>query len=416
MIKKEMKEKSVKCERAMLVLLFAFAVTALFVGSVAAVTHTEVEKVTRGIPDVVEPDAEFEVTLSITYEELPLVIGIVETMPEAYSFVSCPTEIPAGQCRPSEDRDKVAFTVICNEDEAGISEITYTVKAPSTGRGTFEGEFVDLLVLTSTLPEEEGKAGRWYPIDGETMNRVRAVGEGAGAIEEGVTATPTPVPYVSTVTKASRSIPVMEAGKEVATTFKDMDVSMITLKSDADASDVEVKIEKVERTPDIPEPSSGTAYTYLKIEVENPGAAKIAGKVEFKVAKSWIADNSIDEATVKLNRYDESGGNWNALTTSKVGEDDAIVLFEAQTPGFSLFGVTGEKKVEVEAAAAATPTPTTAVDAATPAATPKPTPSPTAPPTATPASKTPGFEVIFAVVSLLLIGYAMVVRKKGKRR
>ena len=405
MIKKEMKERSVKCERAMLVALLAFAVTALFVGSVAAVTHTEVEKVTRGIPDVVEPDAEFEVTLSITYEELPLVIGIVETMPEAYSFVSCPTEIPAGQCHASGD--KVAFTVICKEGE-GINEIKYTVKAPSSGRGTFEGEFVDLLVLTSTLPEEEGKEGRWHTIGGDTMNRVSAVGEGAGAIEEGVSATPTPVPYVSTVTKASRNIPVMEAGKEVATTFEDMDVSMITLKADADASDVEVKIEKVERTPDIPEPS-GIAYTYLDIEVETAGAAKIAGRVEFKVAKSWIADNSIDEATVKLNRYDESGGNWNALTTSKVGEDDATVFFDAETPGFSLFGVTGEKKVEVEAAAA-TPTPTTAVAAATPATMQKPTPSPTAPPT--PASKTPGFEVIFAVVSLLLIGYAMVVRKK----
>lgn len=410
MIKKKMKEKSVKCERAVLVLLFAFAVTALFVGSAAAVTHTEVASVTRSIePDVVEPDAEFEVTLSITYTELPLVVGIVETMPEAYSFVSCPTEIPAGQCSASASGDKVAFTVICNEDEAGISEITYTVKAPSTGRGTFEGKFVDLLVLTSTLPEEEGKEGRWHTIDGETMNRVRAVGEGAGAIEEGVSATPTPVPYVSAVTKASRSIPVLEAGKEVATTFKDMDVSMITLKPDADASNVEVKIEKVERTPDIPAPS-GTAYTYLDIEVEHPGAAKIEGKVEFKVAKSWIADNSIDEATVKLNRYDETGGNWNALTTSKVGEDDATVLFDAQTPGFSLFGVTGEKKVEVEAAAATpTPTPTTAVAVATPATAPAATPTPGPTPTA----KTPGFEAILASVSLL-IAYLVVLRKKEK--
>jgi PGF-pre-PGF domain-containing protein len=411
MIKKEMKEKRGKCERAMLVALLAFAVTALFVGSVAAVTHTEVEKVTRSIdPDVVGPDAEFEVTLSITYEELPLVIGIVETMPEAYSFVSCPTEIPAGQCHASGD--KVAFIVICKEGETAINEITYKVKAPSSGRGTFEGEFVDLLVLTSTLPEEEGKEGRWHTIEGDTMNRVRAVGEGAGAIEEGVySAMPTPVPYVSTVTKASRNIPVIEAGKEVATTFKDMDVSMITLKADADVSDVEVKIEKVERTPDIPEPS-GTAYTYLDIEVENAGGAKIEGRVEFKVANSWIADNNIGEATVKLNRYDESGGNWNALTTSKVGEDDVTVLFDAQTPGFSMFAVTGEKKVEVETAAAATPTPTptTAVAAATPAAAPAATPTPSP----TPASKTPGFEVIFAVVSLA-VAYLVVSRKKGKR-
>jgi len=143
-------------------------------------------------------------------------------------------------------------------------------------------------------------------------------------------------------------------------------------------------------------------------EVKNPGAAKIEGKVEFKVAKLWIADNNIDEATVKLNRYDGSGGNWNALTTSKVGEDDATVFFEGETLRFSMFAVTGEKKVEVEAAAV-TPTPTPAVVAPTPAA-PATTPGPTAPP----ASEVPGFGAIFAAVSLLIV-YTMVYRNKGKR-
>jgi len=405
MIKKEMKEKSGKCKRAMLVLLFAFAVTALLAGTVTAVTHTVVESVTRYAPAGPAADEEFDVTLRISYSELPLVVGIVETIPEDFTFVSCPT-LPDEQYDVSGQ--KVAFTVICKESEAEIKEIKYIVKAPSSGDGTFTGEWVDLLVLTPEL--EEGKEGKWHTVAPEDGTTVIIGGGGAGAIEEGVTATPTPVPYVSTVTKASRSIPVMEAGKEVATTFKDMDVSMITLKPDADASNVEVKIEKVERTPDIPEPS-GTPYTYLDIEVEDAGAAKIEGKVEFKVAKSWIADNSIDEATVKLNRYDETGGNWNALPTSKVGEDDATVLFEAQTPGFSLFGVTGEKKVEAETAAAATPTPATAVAAATPAAAPATTPTPTAPPT--PASKTPGFEAIFIAVSLI-IAYLFVFRKKGK--
>ena len=387
--------KSVKYERAMLVLLPAFAVTALLAGTAIAVTHTEVASVTRSLPDVVEPNAEFDVTLSINYEELPLVVGIVETIPEGYSFVSCPAEIPAEQCRLSEDKHKVAFTVICKEGEPAINKITYRVKAPSAGRGTFEGEFVDLL----------GKEGN--TIGGETMNRVRTAGEGGGAIEEGATATPTPTPYVPAVTKATRVVPVMVAGKEVAMTFKDMDVSMLTLKADANASNVEVKIERVERTPDIPEPP-GTAYMYFDIEVKNPEAAKIEGKVEFKVAKSWIAADNIDEATVKLNRYDESRGEWKALPTHKTGEDNATVYFEAETPGFSLFGVTGEKKVEVETAAAATPTPTTAVAAATPAAAPAATPAPT------PVSKTPSFEMIFAVVALLIV-YTVVYRKKRRK-
>ena len=397
MIKKEMKEKRGKCERTVLVLLFAFVATALLVGTVTAVTHTEVESVTRYAPAGPAADEEFEVTLRISYSELPLVVGIVETIPEGFSFPS--SDVSSAPYKVSGQ--KIALAAI------GETEIKYTVIAPSSGDGTFTGEWVDLLVLTSTLPEEEGKEGRWHTVAPEEGTTVIIGGGGAGAIEEEGWGTPTPTPFVPTVTKASRNIPVIEAGKEVATTFKDMDVSMITLKADADVSDVEVKVERVERTPDIPEPSD-ILYTYLDIEVENAGGAKIEGRVEFKVANSWIADNNIGEATVKLNRYDESGGNWNALTTSKVGEDDATVFFDAETPGFSLFGVTGEKKVEVEAAA--TPTPTTAVAVATPAATLKPTPSPTA----TPAPKTPGFEVIFAVVSLA-VAYLVVFGKKGKR-
>ena len=59
--------KSVKCKRAILVLLLALVVTALLVGTAIAVTHTEVASVTRSLPDVVEPNAEFDVTLSINY-------------------------------------------------------------------------------------------------------------------------------------------------------------------------------------------------------------------------------------------------------------------------------------------------------------------------------------------------------------
>jgi len=385
-----MKEKSVKCKRAMLVLLFMLAATTLLVGAATAVTHTEVESVTRYAPAGPAASEEFEVTLRIT-GEVPLVVGIVETIPEGFSFPSSDVStIPykiSGQ--------KISFAAI---DEAVIK---YKVIAPSSGDGTFTGEWVDLLVLTRE--PEEGKEGRWHTVAPEEGTTVIIGGGGAGTIEEEGRVTPTPTPYVPAVTKASRNIPVIEAGKEVATTFKDMDISIITLKPDKNVSDVEVKVERVERTPDIPEPS-GISYTYLDIGVENAGGAKIEGKVEFKVANSWIADNKVDEATVTLNRYE--GEEWKALPTSKTGEDNATVYFEAQTPGFSMFGVTGEKKVEI-AAAAATPTPSPASAAATsaPAAAPATSPAP--------ASKVPGFEAIFATVSLLIV-YTMVFGKRGK--
>ena len=59
------------------------------------------------------------------------------------------------------------------------------------------------------------------------------------------------------------------------------------------------------------------------------------------------------------------------------------------------------------------PTPTTVVVAATPKpAAPATTPGPTASPAL--ASEVPGFEMIFAVVALLIV-YTMVLRKNGER-
>lgn len=371
-----------------------FAATALLVGTATAVTHTEVESVTRYAPSGPAPDAEIEVKLTISGEP-PLVVGIVETIPEGFTFPSSAVStIPhkiSGQ--------KISFAVI---DETVVK---YKVIAPSSGDGTFTGEWVDLLVLSPEL--EEGKEGRWHTVAPGEGTTVIIGGGGSSAIEEEEQVTPTPTPFVPAVTKATKSIPAMEAGKEVAMVFEDMDVALIALKADINVSDVEVKVERVERTLDIPEPS-GIAYTYLDIGVEHVAGAKIEGRLEFKVAKSWIADNSIDGPTVTLNRYDETGGEWKVLPTYKTGEDSATVYFEAEAPGFSMFAVTGEKnEAEVEAAAMSVSTSTSASATATP--------GPTTMISATPATseELPGFEAILAVVSLV-VAYLVVFGKKGK--
>jgi len=64
--------------------------------------------------------------------------------------------------------------------------------------------------------------------------------------------------------------------------------------------------------------------------------------IEFKVGKSWIREHSIDELTVKLNRYVD--GTWYPLPTEKVGENDANIYYSATSPGLSTFAITGELK------------------------------------------------------------------------
>jgi len=154
--------------RLITVLLFVLLTTAAsLAGMVTAVQGAEVEGVTRYTPADPAPGAEFEVKLTIT-GELPLIVGIVEMIPEGFDLVSttfADYEV-SGQ--------KIAFAVIDEE------EITYKVKAPSSGEGSFTGIWIDM------LNDSEGSIADIIVIVG---------GGGAGTI--GVE-TPTPTPAVTT--------------------------------------------------------------------------------------------------------------------------------------------------------------------------------------------------------------------------
>jgi len=65
-------------------------------------------------------------------------------------------------------------------------------------------------------------------------------------------------------------------------------------------------------------------------------------KVIFRVPKTWIANNSINEQNgVKLNRYTDS---WERLSTTKIDEDSDWVYYESYSKGLSYFAITGEQK------------------------------------------------------------------------
>lgn len=67
-------------------------------------------------------------------------------------------------------------------------------------------------------------------------------------------------------------------------------------------------------------------------------------KIDFKVDKSWLEENKIDTATVKLYRYADS--SWKALPTSVTAEDEVYIYFESQTPGFSPFAISSETEAK----------------------------------------------------------------------
>lgn len=242
-----------------------------------------------------------------------------------------------------------------------------------SGMGTMEAAKEEIMNDTRLQIVEAVKNDRVYVIDGDIIDRpgpriVDAVeivygdysdffaafeadggdnGEypnSSGGSSAKVTPTPaaTPAPVTPTVTKASRYIPFLQTGEEVAMIFEDMDVALIALEAaDGNVSDLNVAVESVGKSAEIPEPP-GIAYAYLEIEIDHEETADLNGRIECKVLKSWLADNAIDETTVRLYRYTDGGG-WHVLTTSKSREETDFVYFEAETSQFSLFVITGEK-------------------------------------------------------------------------
>lgn len=87
-----------------------------------------------------------------------------------------------------------------------------------------------------------------------------------------------------------------------------------------------------------------TVYQYLNIPNANiaPGDVEKV-TIEFKVERAWVASENIDEGTIALCRYDASTDEWTTLPTEKIGEDADYLYFSAESPGLSVFAITGSK-------------------------------------------------------------------------
>jgi len=81
----------------------------------------------------------------------------------------------------------------------------------------------------------------------------------------------------------------------------------------------------------------GTVYAYLEITKENFENSDISSaSIKFRVAKSWLDDNSISKEDIALFRYITQ---WNELETVIEREDDSNAYYTATTSGFSTFAI-----------------------------------------------------------------------------
>lgn len=125
-------------------------------------------------------------------------------------------------------------------------------------------------------------------------------------------------------------------------------------------SNVHVVVTKLDARPtELVSDAPGVVNQYIKIErnltIADADIEKVT--INFKLEKTWISANSINESTVALYRY--AGDKWNKLETAKTTEDGAYIYYEAVSPGLSVFAVSGEstltKPAEEEKAAPTAP-------------------------------------------------------------
>ncbi|MFY1112476.1 MAG: PGF-pre-PGF domain-containing protein [Methanosarcinaceae archaeon] len=104
---------------------------------------------------------------------------------------------------------------------------------------------------------------------------------------------------------------------------------------------IEMLKEKSALTSGEPE---GQVYQHMNIWIGTDGISNPEnienGAVGFRVERAWIDENEIDLTSITLNHF--SNGKWDVLETCQTGEDKLYLYFEARTPGFSPFAITGQ--------------------------------------------------------------------------
>ncbi|MEM3086894.1 MAG: PGF-pre-PGF domain-containing protein [Halobacteria archaeon] len=177
---------------------------------------------------------------------------------------------------------------------------------------------------------------------------------------------------------------------------------------------VKVSVKPLLSLPLSAPPPPGPVARFMEVSLADPFGEPVKVKsaaMEFKVERTWMAQNAVPEERVALLRLE--GDHWAAYPAKKVGDSPAEVKFKAETPGLSVFAV--------GAGPAPSPTPTPPPPSPSPAKTPAvisgpPSPTPGndgthVPPVPTPRS--PGFEVGVAVGALAgLAAMAMVRRRR----
>lgn len=275
---------------------------------------------------------------------------------------------------------------------------------------------------SNVYPVKDGNKVYWYWSEGmgttpgsnpsDVYIKVR-VPPGSGGPPNGEDDDPTPTPTPTQIVNETKPIEPIEAGENASVTFEKTDITRIIINANNTIRNAEVTIQQIEKPENITN-VSGIPYCYFNITTTNLTAADITNAtIEFKVNKTWLNESNVDETTIKLNRYSDINNNWGALPTSKVEEDNASLYFESETPGFSLFAISGEgKTARMTTEAGAEIEKETPIPEVT--APPTPTSTPTPIPAPAPVPRIPMSLILIVIAVIVIAGVIIAVQRRKK--
>lgn len=107
-----------------------------------------------------------------------------------------------------------------------------------------------------------------------------------------------------------------------------------------DDIDGEVTVLDLDEEPDTAGPSPGRTVSVSSISVPDAAIDQNA-TIRIAVSTDRLDNLEIDTKDLQVNRYDNKSETWSGLETMLVDETADSVVLEAETPGFSLFSVSG---------------------------------------------------------------------------
>jgi PGF-pre-PGF domain-containing protein len=117
--------------------------------------------------------------------------------------------------------------------------------------------------------------------------------------------------------------------------FIEYDPERTFMKTTVTIEDLKAKSTFVSERP------TGGVYKYFNVWVGDKwGGLSTSisnGSIGFRIEKSWIYNNSVNDSLITLQLYNKS---WETLNTTKVGEDNNYSYFTATVSSYSFFAIT----------------------------------------------------------------------------